>query len=150
MEPNEEIIRQLYHDVMSKRENVSFTGAYSFSPYAVSSELHTLKVFRRFFKTVILAFPDCQLTIENIVAKADKFMVRYAISGTQVNDFMGTAPTNERMNILGIDVFRLDNGRVAEHWDAAYQITAAQPLTGEPMMPERSWGPQTLVNSSAC
>jgi predicted SnoaL-like aldol condensation-catalyzing enzyme len=35
---------------------------------------------------------------------------------------MGKEPTNEKMTINGIDIFRLDNGVVVEHWDAARQM----------------------------
>ncbi len=83
-----------------------------------------LNAFERFFTAVGEAFPDYELNIDHLITKGDRVMVRYTICGTHKGEFMGMSPTNERMTITGIDVFRLDNGRVIEHWDAAHQMRA--------------------------
>jgi hypothetical protein len=60
---------------------------------------------------------------------------------------MGMPPTNERMKITGIDVFRLDNGKVTEHWDAAHQMSAFPGLYSEPVAASGSWRPDNSVGS---
>lgn len=130
MQRSKEIIRQLYSDVISEQKSIKYGLRSGFCPYATG-----LEAFNRFFAAVNTAFPDCQLIIENMVVKGDRVMVRYAISGTHMSDFMGVGPTNERMSIIGIDVFRLAGGRVVEHWDAARQMTALPRLSGEPVLP---------------
>jgi predicted ester cyclase len=125
-EQNREIIQQLYEEVSSKRQQNIDPGFKSkgFTQYTVSSRPSSLKTFNNFFNAVATAFPDYQLNIENIVEKGDRIMARYTISGTQRGAFMGLSPTNGRLTITCIDIFRLDHGRVVEHWDAAHQISA--------------------------
>ena len=72
-------------------------------------------------------------------------MVRYTICGTQKNPFMGIAPTNERITITGIDIFRLDNGKVVEHWNAAHQICALPQFYDQPLFPSQPRRPGVLT-----
>lgn len=96
-----------------------------FTRYAASRP-SSLKAFKSFFTAVSAAFPDYDLKIDNILSKGDKVMARYTISGTQKGDFLGIIPTNERTTVTGIDIFRLDNGKVAQHWNATHQLCACQ------------------------
>lgn len=93
-----------------------------------SSRHSTLKTLDQFFASVSAAFPDCELNIDNLMVKGDKVMARYTISGTHQGDFMGLAPSHQRVTIAGLDVFRLDKGKVVEHWDAAHQISVLLPI----------------------
>ena len=79
-----------------------------------------------FFFSVSEAFPDYKLFINNLKVKGDKVMAKYTISGTQMGSFLGMMPTQEKMTVTGIDVFRLNNGEVIEYWDAAHKIEALQ------------------------
>ncbi len=85
-----------------------------------------LETLNAFLTEVGSAFPDYRLNINNLIVKENRVMVRYTISGTHKKDFRGLAPTNTRMDITGIDVFRLDGGRVIEYSDAAHQIGVAR------------------------
>jgi predicted ester cyclase len=126
LEQNKETILQLYQEITSRNpfEAGNQTGGNGFTQYTVSSRPSSLKAFHQFFASVATAFPDYQLNIDNLIVKGDKVMARYTISGTHQGDFMGLAPTHQKVTITGIDVFRLDKGRVVEHWDAAHQINA--------------------------
>lgn len=107
---NKEIIQSLYY-----RE-----GA------AVTNKPSSLAAFDQFFVLVGAAFPDYTVEINSLIDKGDMVMVRYAISGTQQNEFMGVAPTQKPMIIRGLDVFRMDKGMIVQHWDAACQVSAAE------------------------
>ncbi len=134
MEQNREIIRRLYEDVSSGKipaAGYSPRGM-NFTQYTVSSQPASLKAFNSFFNKVISAFPDYTLNVENLITKGDRVMVRYTICGTHKGEFMGMDPTNERITIAGIDVFRLDNGKIIEHWDAAHQISALPGIDTQP------------------
>ena len=63
------------------------------------------------------AFPDYDLTIDNLTVKGDRVWSAI-LSAAPRKTLHGIAPTNERTTVTGIDIFRLDNGKVVEHWDA--------------------------------
>lgn len=147
MELNREIVRQLYIDVTSGRNPYIAlkSGGTGFTQYTVSAKPSSLKTFNNFFATVHEAFPDYELTIVSLIGKGDRVMARYTISGTHKGDFMGLAPTNEKMTIIGIDIFRLDNGKVIEHWDAAHQVCAFSQLNKSPAAQSGSRHPTDLI-----
>jgi predicted ester cyclase len=121
---NGDIIRTLYNRVASKQrfEQMGASANREYDPTDQPSIPPTLKSFYKFFTEVGSAFPDYELQIDNLVEKGNKIMVRYNIRGTHKGRFMGGAPTNEKTDIRGIDVFRLENGKIVYHWNSAYQI----------------------------
>jgi steroid delta-isomerase-like uncharacterized protein len=64
------------------------------------------------------AFPDLEITIEEIFAAGDKVVTRWSGNGTFKNPLMGQQPTGERGDpVLGITIDRFDDdGKIAESW----------------------------------
>jgi steroid delta-isomerase-like uncharacterized protein len=63
-----------------------------------------------------MAFPDWHETIEDILADGDKVVVRATAHGTHQGTFMGIAPTGRAVSMAGIDIFRIEDGKLVEHW----------------------------------
>jgi len=67
------------------------------------------------------AFPDLRLTVEDIIAEGETVVARWSCRGTHKGDLNGIAPTGKRVNITGISIARLTNGKMSEgfvNWDA--------------------------------
>jgi steroid delta-isomerase-like uncharacterized protein len=62
------------------------------------------------------AFPDVRLTIEDIIAEGETVMTRWSCRGTHKGDLRGIAPTGKQVNISGVTIARLANGKFAEGW----------------------------------
>ena len=62
------------------------------------------------------AFPDFTATIDDIIAEGDKVVIRQTWSGTQKGEFMGIPPTGKSVSIGVIDIIRMADGKVTEHW----------------------------------
>jgi predicted ester cyclase len=148
MELNREIICQLYKEVTSeKRPDPTITaGNNGLTRHTVSTRPYSLNAFYSFFAAVGKAFPDYELKLDNLIVRGNRVMTRYTISGTHKGDFMGLAATNERMAITGIDAFRLDEGKVIEHWDAAHQIAALPQLPADTRTPFSGRHPRGVTN----
>lgn len=146
-ENNGEIIRRLYSEAISRRQTATVykPRVNRFTQYTASAKPFSLKAFKNYFMAVSEALPDYDLTIDNLTVKEDRVMVRYTICGTQKNPFMGIAPTNERTTVTGIDIFRLDNGKVVEHWNAGSQVCALPQLYDQPLFPSQPRRPGVLT-----
>jgi predicted ester cyclase len=120
------LIYDIYHNAMSQGSDgqAKQANGNGFTQYTASSRPSSVKAFYQFFASMAAAFPDYQLNIDNLIVKGDKVMARYTIMGTHQGDFMGLAPTHQKVTITGIDIFRLDQGKIVEHWEAAHQINA--------------------------
>ena len=62
------------------------------------------------------AFPDAHFTIEDQIVEGDKVVTRYTATGTQKGELMGIPPTERRVTVTGINITRLDGGKIVEGW----------------------------------
>ena len=62
------------------------------------------------------AFPDVVVTEEDLIASGDKVVERSSAAATHKGALMGAPPTNKRVHWSEIHIYRLKDGRIAEHW----------------------------------
>ena len=78
------------------------------------------------------AFPDFKATIDDILAEGDKVVIRMTWSGTQKGEFMGVPATGKRVSFGVIDIIRITNGKVVEHWGQMDSMSLMQQLGAIP------------------
>ena len=79
------------------------------------------------------AFPDLNVTTEDIVAEGDKVVSRWTARGTHRGELMGIAPTGNGVTIKGIDVLRIAEGRIVERWAQFNDLEVMQQLGAVPV-----------------
>jgi predicted ester cyclase len=64
------------------------------------------------------SFPDRKMTIEGIYAEGDRVAVRTRMRGTNQGGFpaMRVPPNGNAVDIMSISIYRLEDGKVVEHW----------------------------------
>ncbi len=83
------------------------------------------------------AFPDLNVTTEDIVAEGEKVVSRWTARGTHQGELLGIAPTGNGVTIKGIDVLRVAEGRIVERWAQFNDLEMMQQLGVVPP-PEQS------------
>ena len=76
----------------------------------------TLEGFKQWTGEFLAAFPDCRCEIDDVIAEGDKAVARSRLIGTNTGPFMGMPATGKTIEVEGIDIVRVENGRMAEHW----------------------------------
>jgi steroid delta-isomerase-like uncharacterized protein len=61
-------------------------------------------------------------TVEDLIAERDRVVVRWTNAGTHVGDFAGVPATGRTFTIAGIDIYRVANGQLCEHWHVIDQL----------------------------
>jgi steroid delta-isomerase-like uncharacterized protein len=84
-----------------------------------------IDTFKETFSEAREAFPDIRVTVEDLVAEGDRVAARVTMRGTHQRDFQGLAPTGKRVQVRAIDMFRISNGKIVEHWGHADDPTAS-------------------------
>lgn len=74
------------------------------------------------------AFPGYQLNAKEMVAEGDRVAVRIEFTGTHDGDLMGIAPTGKPVTIEIGMIYRIENGKIVEHWMLADQLTMLQQI----------------------
>lgn len=62
------------------------------------------------------AFPDWKVTVDDIIAEGDKVVARATGQGTHLGEYMGIPPTGKVVKVSWIAIYRVANGKLAEHW----------------------------------
>ncbi len=71
---------------------------------------------KQLFRMLRSAFPDLHFQVDEMIAADDKIVVRLTVSGTNEGSFMNMPPTGNKVSFKAVDIFRLANGKVVEHW----------------------------------
>ena len=81
---------------------------------------------RKQFATAVMAgFSDYRAEIQEVVAEGDRVIGRVLWTGTQDGPFLGRPATGNKVRFSTADFFRIENGKLAEHWDVVDSLPRA-------------------------
>jgi steroid delta-isomerase-like uncharacterized protein len=69
-----------------------------------------------FFQARLTGVPDLRVSIETSLASGDKAAASFVYEGAHGGVYYGVAPTGRPMRFTSCDIFRVEGGRIAEHW----------------------------------
>ena len=79
------------------------------------------------------AFPDIEITIDEIFDAGDKVVMRWTAQGTFENELMGLKPTHEVGSpVRGITIDRYEGGKIAESWSLWDTLTLMRDIGAIP------------------
>jgi predicted ester cyclase len=79
---------------------------------------------------LLTGFPDVQHTIDAVITQGDLVVVRYTAAGTHAGEFQGYAPTGKSVTWTGINIYRLECGRIAAIWSEVDSLGRITQLAG--------------------
>ena len=62
------------------------------------------------------AFPDTQMSVEDVIAEGDKVVTRWTVRATHQGELMGIPPSGNRVELTGISIDRIEGGKFVETW----------------------------------
>ena len=101
----------------------------------VDPEARLIETFRETFSEAREAFPDMRVTVEDMIAEGDRVAARVSMRGTHLGEFMGVAPTSKRVEVRAIDMFRISDGKIVEHWATPITPPTSCEREGAPELP---------------
>ena len=91
---------------------------------------------RDFVRMVRAEWPDLQITVDDQVAEGDKVVTRWTVRATHtqsVTSPYGSLPaTNKQVTLTGINIDRIEGGKVVESWSNADDLGLMQQLGAVP------------------
>jgi predicted ester cyclase len=86
-----------------------------------------------FVNTMRAAFPDLRAkTTEPALVDGNLEAQYVVLTGTHQGELMGVAPTGRSVEFSGVDIIRIEDGKVVEHWGATDTMTLMQQLGAIP------------------
>ena len=93
-----------------------------------ASPLNSIEKAQQVFRQMFAALPDLRVTIQHQVAEGDTVMTHKNFQGTHLGTFMGVAPSGKLISFSVIDILRLENGKIVEHWAIQDRLGLMQQL----------------------
>jgi predicted ester cyclase len=78
------------------------------------------------------SFPGYQLTAKAMVAEGDTVFVRAGCTGVHNGDLSGIAPTGKSIDIEIALTYRIENGKIVDHWMLFDQVAVLQQIGAMP------------------
>ena len=73
--------------------------------------------FREFHRQFRGAFPNLNVSVEDVIAEGDRAVARCGVRGQHTGDQLGFAATNNPVEFSGIAIVRIEHGKIAEAWN---------------------------------
>lgn len=118
-EANKILARRVFEEVLNGR-NLDLLDELAAPDYVEHSPLPGqgtgVSGIRDRYRVLFNAF-DFQFTVEDVIAEGDKVVLRWTQTGTHVGPIFDMPATGRSSRTTGIEIWRVENGRLAEHWD---------------------------------
>ena len=82
-------------------------------------------------KNLSASYSDVAIIVEETIAKADKVTIRYTAKGTYTGADLGLRDVRKKVEINGMAIERIENGKIVEVWDAVDSLSFFKQLGAE-------------------
>lgn len=85
---------------------------------------------RQLYTYLRAAFPDFYAEIHWQLADGDRVTTYKTYHGTHEGPFLGVAPTHHRIQFEAVDVMRVHDGKITDHWGVGNLLSLMQQIGG--------------------
>lgn len=93
------------------------------------------EALKQVWATLLRAFPDLHVAVEDMIEEGDKLVCRQTVTGTHQGEYMGRPPTGRSVTYNEIFIFRFAGGRIAETWGVVDVLSQMRQLGVVPVGP---------------
>ncbi len=122
-EENKQLIRRWFEEVWNKGRSEAIPEMFAEEGIAYGlgnvsgGELRGPAEFQAFHQNFRGAFPDISVSVEETIAEGDLVAARCLVRGQHMGDTLGFEATKKPMEISGIAIVRIKDGKIVEAWN---------------------------------
>jgi steroid delta-isomerase-like uncharacterized protein len=118
-EQNKEVIRQLF-EALNDGYNLDDMAALMGDDVIVHDPMMGTVPGKAAFVQLLTvfktAFPEHHATVHQMIAEGDAVVVQHTHVARHTGPFMGMPPTGNAINVTGLEMYRVVDGKVIEFW----------------------------------
>jgi steroid delta-isomerase-like uncharacterized protein len=136
VEDNIKMYTNVWDEILNKG-NIDMIDTHFASNYVnktVKSTVNGQAEAKEYFGAFLTGFSDINFVVDEIFGVDDRVIKRWTFTGTHTGEFAGVPPTGKVMNIQGVSVSRIENGKIAEELDYMDDLGFLQQLGVIPLM----------------
>jgi len=130
-EQNKEIVKRFFEglnkgntEIMNELYAPEYSWYYSSTTYKPMTRKETIEFFGMFLK----AFPDANWNVQGLFPVGDRVIAWLTVRGTHEGEFLGILGTGNKVEFNGFDMFRIQNGKIAEEREETDMLGLYQQL----------------------
>ena len=85
---------------------------------------------RQLYRYIRDAFPDFHAEIQWQLADGDRITTYKTYYGTHKGTLFGVAPTHRKIHFESVDVMRVQNGKITDHWGVGNLLSLMRQISG--------------------
>ncbi|GAA3263326.1 ester cyclase [Nonomuraea helvata] len=83
---------------------------------AERTDVPAVQAQKRIWETLLRAFPDIHVTVEDLLAEGDKIVVRQTVTGTNSGEYRGMPATGRSVTYNEIFIVCFADGQITDLW----------------------------------
>jgi predicted ester cyclase len=92
-------------------------------------DIRGYELAKQLSSTFLAAFPDAQITDEDVIAEGEKVVRRYTTHATHQGETeMFGPPTGRQIELKGITIHRIEGGKIVEEWESYDNLSMMKQL----------------------
>jgi len=95
-------------------------------------EIRGPQALRPAVRSLLTAFPDLRIALEDQIGEGSRLAVRYRGDGTHCAEWRGIPANGQRISYSGMLIVRFESGRIAEYWAQPDMLGLLQQLGAAP------------------
>jgi predicted SnoaL-like aldol condensation-catalyzing enzyme len=110
LENNKQLVRNFVQDVLTRHDIGAADKYFVQKPIKHNEQVLGTEGFKEARRRFFQEFPDSRTTIDHIVAEGNQVFVMLTTTATNKQ-------TGKKVTIKSADLYRIEDGKIAEHWD---------------------------------
>ncbi len=130
-EDNKALARRSWEEIVNKRNPDAIEEIYApdFVWHEPDGDIQGYEQAKQFVSTFFKGFPDINITVEDVIAEGNQAVSRYTIRGTHQGETEEFGPpTEKQMELKGITIHRIEDGKIVEEWERYDNLSVLQQL----------------------
>lgn len=120
-EENRALARRFWEEVADQRKlelaDELFVSSYVHHDPGLPPEMQQgCDAYMQHLPMFYAAFPDFQLTVQDMIVEGDRVVTRWSFRGTHRGELMSIAGTGRKVGTSGITIQRIADGKIVEGW----------------------------------
>ncbi|MBA7537311.1 hypothetical protein ES705_29578 [subsurface metagenome] len=93
-----------------------YSPKFLYRPIDISEDIVGIDAFKELVKGVRTTYPDFNVKSKELIIKNDRIVNHWMTTGTNTGPLGELPPTNKKIQISGITIIKVVNGKIAEEW----------------------------------
>jgi steroid delta-isomerase-like uncharacterized protein len=118
VEDNKRVVHRYWQDLWNEKNRsvLAEIASEKTALHFAQGQAHQPPSLEKWFETALVAFPDVRFTVHDLFAEGDRVVARWSYIATNTGPFLGRPATGKQVTDTGINIFRIENGKIADMW----------------------------------